>query len=149
MRLFAHGKGGINMSEEKKRFYYLEDGTIKVTPFNDEIVEEELPFIELTFEEWERELATCSYGFKKAYRDGKIIEVVDEEVQASEEYQKNIKEIEVSELKNYLTETDYIITKLNEAKIEDDALFEELKTKYADELQKRKEARERINELSA
>ena len=97
--------------------------------------------------EWERDLSTCSYGFRKAYRDGKIIEVADEEVQASEEYQKNIKQTEVSELKNYLSETDYIITKLNEAKIEDDALFEGLKIKYADVITKRKEARERINAL--
>ena len=132
----------------KKKFYYDENTeVIEITPFYDEEKEKNLPYIELTYEEWERELATCSYGFKKAYRDGKIIEVADEEVQASEEYQKNIKEIEVSELKNYLSETDYIITKLNEAKIEDDALFEELKTKYADVITKRKEARERINTL--
>ena len=132
----------------KKKFYYDENtGVIEVTPFYDEEKEKNLPYIELTYEEWERELATCSYGFRKAYRDGKIIEVADEEVQASEEYQKNIKEIEVSELKNYLSETDYIIAKLNEAKIEDNSLFEELKIKYADELQKRKEARERIKEL--
>ena len=132
----------------KKKFYYDENtGVIEVTPFYDEEKEKNLPYIELTYEEWERGLSTCSYGFKKAYRDGKIIEVADEEVQASEEYQKNIKEIEVSELKNYLAETDYIITKLNEAKIEDDALFEELKIKYADVITKRKEARERINAL--
>ena len=132
----------------KKKFYYDENtGVIDITPFYDEEKEKNLPYIELTYEEWERDLSTCSYGFKKAYRDGKIIEVADEEVQASEEYQKIIKKTEVSELKNYLSETDYIITKLNEAKIEDDALFEELKTKYADELQKRKEARERIKEL--
>lgn len=132
----------------KKKFYYDENtGVIEITPFYDEEKEKNLPYIELTYEEWERELATCSYGFKKACRDGKIIEVVDEELQASEEYQKNIKETEVSELKNYLAETDYIITKLNEAKIEDDALFEELKIKYADVITKRKEARERINTL--
>ena len=133
----------------KKKFYYDENtGIIEVTPFYNEEEEKNLPYIELTFEEWERELSTCSYGFKKAYRDGKIIEVADKEVQASEEYKNLQKEIEITNLKNYLSETDYIITKLNEAKIEDDALFEELKTKYADELQKRKEARERINELS-
>lgn len=132
----------------KKKFYYDENtGVIDIAPFYDEEEEKNLPYIELTFEEWERELSTCSYGFKKAYRDGKIIEVADEEVQASEEYQKNIKEIEVSELKNYLSETDYIIAKLNEAKIEDDALFEELKIKYADVIAKRKEARERIKAL--
>ena len=135
------------MSEEKKRFYYLEDGTIKVTPFHDELVEEDLPFIELTFEEWEKNLSVCKYGFKKAYINNEIIEVADEEVQASEEYKSLQKEIEITELKNYLAETDYIITKLNEAKIEDDALFEELKIKYADVITKRKEARERINTL--
>ena len=135
------------MSEEKKRFYYLEDGTIKVTPFHDELVEEDLPFIELTFEEWEEKLSYCKYGYKKCYINDEIVEVEDKELQASEEYQKNIKKTEVSELKNYLSETDYIITKLNEAKIEDDALFEELKTKYADVITKRKEARERINTL--
>ena len=134
---------------KKKKFYYDENtGVIEVTPFYDEEKEKNLPYIELTFEEWERDLSTCSYGFKKAYRDGKIIEVADKEVQASEEYKNLQKEIEITNLKNYLSETDYIITKLNEAKIEDDALFEELKTKYADEFQKRKEARERINELS-
>ena len=132
----------------KKKFYYDENtGVIEVTPFCDEGEEKNLPYIELTYEEWERDLSTCSYGFRKAYRDGKIIEVADEEVQASEEYKSLQKEIEITELKNYLAETDYIITELNEAKIEDDALFEELKIKYADELQKRKEARERINEL--
>ena len=132
----------------KKKIYYDENtGVIEVTPFYDEQEEKNLPYIELTYEEWERELATCSYGFKKAYRDGKIIEVADEEVQASEDYQSLQKEIEITDLKNYLSETDYIITKLNEVKIEDDALFEELKTKYADVITKRKEARERINTL--
>ena len=135
------------MSEEKKRFYYLEDGTIKVTPFHDKLVEEDLPFIELSFEEWEEKLSSCKYGYKKCYINNEIVEVEDKELQASEEYQKSIKKTEVSELKNYLAETDYIITKLNEAKIEDDALFEELKTKYADVIAKRKEARERINTL--
>ena len=135
------------MSEEKKRFYYLEDGTIKVTPFHDELVEEDLPFIELTFEEWEKNLSVCKYGFKKAYINNEIVEVEDKELQASEEYKSLQKEIEITELKNYLAETDYIITKLNEAKIEDDAIFEELKIKYADVITKRKEARERINTL--
>ena len=135
------------MSEEKKRFYYLEDGTIKVTPFNDELVEEDLPFIELTFEEWEKKLSSCKYGYKKCYINDEIVAVEDKELQASGEYKSLQKEIEITNLKNYLAETDYIITKINEAKIEDDALFEELKIKYDDELQKRKEARERIKEL--
>lgn len=132
----------------KKKFYYDENtGVIEITPFYDEQEEKNLPYIELTYEEWERDLSTCSYGFKKAYRDGKIIEVADEKVQASEEYKNFQKEIEITNFKNYLAETDYIVTKLNEAKIEDDVLFEELKIKYADVIAKRKEARERIKEL--
>ena len=132
----------------KKKFYYDENtGVIEVTPFYNEEEEKNLPYIELTFEEWERDLSTCSYGFKKAYRDGKIIEVADEELQASEEYKSFQKEIEITNLKNYLSETDYIIAKLNEAKIEDENEFRILKIKYADELQKRKETRERIKEL--
>ena len=132
----------------KKKFYYDENtGIIEVTPFYNEEEEKNLPYIELTFEEWERELSTCSYGFKKAYRDGKIIEVADEELQASEEYKSLQKEIEITNLKNYLTETDYIIAKLNEAKIEDENEFRILKIKYSDVIAKRKEARERINTL--
>ena len=131
----------------KKKFYYLEDGTIKVTPFYDESVEEDLPFIELTFEEWEEKLSSCKYGYKKCYINDEIVEVEDKELQASEEYKSLQKEIEITNLKNYLAETDYIITKINEAKIEDDALFEELKIKYADVIGKRKETRERIKAL--
>ena len=132
----------------KKKFYYDENtGVIEVTPFYNEEEEKNLPYIELTFEEWERELATCSYGFRKAYRDGKIIEVADEEVQASERYKSFQKEIEITNLKNYLSETDYIITKLNEAKIEDENEFRILKIKYSYVIAKRKEARERIKAL--
>ena len=39
--------------------------------------------------------------------------------------------------------------KLNEAKIEDEELFNSLKEKYAEILVKRKEARAKINELEA
>ena len=131
----------------KKKFYINEEGVIEVTPFFDKQINKNEEFIELSFEEWEKNLSICKYGFKKAYINNEIVEVEDKEVQASEEYQKNIKEIEVSELKNYLSATDYIITKLNEAKIEDDALFEELKIKYSEVITKRKEARERINTL--
>lgn len=131
----------------KKKFYYLEDGTIKVTPFHDEPVEEDLPFIELTFEEWEEKLSSCKYGYKKCYINDEIVEVEDKELQASEEYKSLQKEIEITDLKNYLAETDYIITKLNEAKIEDENEFRILKIKYSDVIEKRKEARERIKAL--
>ena len=64
-----------------------------------------------------------------------------------ERLENSLKENEIDSLKQYLSETDYIITKLNEAKIEDENLFSSLKTEYSDILTKRKETRARINEL--
>ena len=58
-----------------------------------------------------------------------------------------LKNQEIDLLKQYLSDTDYVITKLNEAKIEDEELFNSLKTEYSDILVKRKKARARINEL--
>lgn len=54
---------------------------------------------------------------------------------------------EMYKCKKYLNDTDYVITKLNELKVEDDDEYEEAKTKYVDILAKRKECRKRINEL--
>ena len=133
---------------EKKKFYYDEiTKTIEVTPFYDEQIEKDLPYIELTFEEWEKQLSQCKYGYRKAFINNEIVEVEDEEVMNSEEYKETMKWIEVGQLKQYLNETDYVIAKLNEAKIEDEELFNSLKLEYADILAKRKEARVRINEL--
>ena len=83
----------------------------------------------------------------KAYINGEIVEIEDPEVVNTIEYQNMLKEQEIDELKKYLSDTDYVITKLNEAKREDQNLFNSLKTEYADILTKRKEARVRINEL--
>ena len=51
--------------------------------------------------------------------------------------------------KNYLDSTDYVIAKLNELKLEDEAEFEKAKIEYKDILAKRKEARAKINQLEA
>ena len=80
-------------------------------------------------------------------KNGELCIVDDLEVINSQEYKDMLKENEIDSLKQYLSETDYIITKLNEAKIEDENLFNSLKTEYSDILTKRKEARARINEL--
>ena len=47
----------------------------------------------------------------------------------------------------YLASTDYVISKLNEAKIESEEEYQILKEKYQETLAKRAEARKRINEL--
>lgn len=133
---------------EKKKFYYNPTTyEIERRAFYDEVEDKDLPFIELTFEEWEEKLSSLSYGYKKVYLNGEIQEVLDEKVINTIEYKNVQKEWEIKKLKRYLNDTDYVITKLNEAKIEDDELFNSLKTEYSDILAKRKEARVRINEL--
>ena len=133
---------------EKKKFYYNPTTyEIERRAFYDEVEDKDLPFIELTFEEWEEKLSSLSYGYKKIYLNGEIQEVLDEKVINTIEYKNIQKEWEIKKLKRYLSDTDYVITKLNEAKIEDENLFNSLKTEYSDILTKRKEARVRINEL--
>lgn len=133
---------------EKKKFYYNPTTyEIERRAFYDEVEDKDLPFIELTFEEWEEKLSSLSYGYKKVYLNGEIKEVLDEKVINTIEYKNIQKEWEIKKLKRYLSDTDYVITKLNEAKIEDEDLFNSLKTEYSDILTKRKEARIRINEL--
>ena len=133
---------------EKKKFYYNPTTyEIERRAFYDEVEDKDLPFIELTFEEWEEKLSPLSYGYKKVYLNGEIQEVLDEKVINTIEYKNIQKEWEIKKLKRYLSNTDYVITKLNEAKIEDEELFNSLKTEYSDILTKRKEARARINEL--
>ena len=133
---------------EKKKFYYNPTTyEIERRAFYDEVEDKDLPFIELTFEEWEEKLSSLSYGYKKVYLNGEIQEVLDENVINTIEYKNIQKEWEIKKLKRYLSDTDYIITKLNEAKIEDEELFNSLKVKYEYILAKRKEARVRINEL--
>ena len=70
-----------------------------------------------------------------------------------EQYNKNItaykNRLEVIKLKKYLAETDYVITKLNELKLEDEEEYENAKAEYASILTERKNARKRINELEA
>lgn len=133
---------------EKKKFYYNPTTyEIERRAFYDEVEDKDLPFIELTFEEWEEKLSSLSYGYKKVYLNGEIQEVLDEKVINTIEYKNTQKEWEIKKLKRYLNDTDYVITKLNEAKIEDDEIFNSLKTEYSDILTKRKEARVRINEL--
>ena len=132
---------------EKKKFYIDEEGVIEVTPFFDKQVNKNQEYIELTFEEWQEKLSTSTYGFKKVYKYGEIIEVEDENIRNSEEYKEIQKLIEIQCCKDYLASTDYVISKLNESKIESEEGYQNLKEKYQETLVKRAEARKRINEL--
>lgn len=129
-----------------KVYYDKETGYLCERYPKDIEVKEDTPFIELPDEEVE-ETYIVEYGKFWAIKDNKLVKVDDIELQATEKYKQEIKNNEIADLKRYLDNTDYVIAKLNEAKIEDEELFEELKVKYAEILTKRKHARARINEL--
>lgn len=103
-------------------------------------------FIEVDDKDYE-ETFVHPYGLFWAVRDGALKLVDDVETQATEEYKTMVRNNEITELQQYLTDTDYIIIKLNEAKLEDDAEFETMKARYSEQLTKRKKARSKINEL--
>ena len=53
----------------------------------------------------------------------------------------------INECRDYLNSTDYVISKLNELKLEDEDEYETEKAKYTEVLAKRKECRKTISEL--
>lgn len=136
------------MEEKRKIFYDKETGIIDIKPFFDDIDENDTrPFIELTYEEWCDKLQCSDMFFNKVYKNGEIIEEFDESKRT--EYEEFSKEQEIEELKTYLNDTDYVISKLNEAKLLDEEEFNKLKVEYNEVLKKRKEARIKINNEEA
>ena len=105
-------------------------------------------FIEVD-DDIEEQTYAVEYGKFWKVVDGSLVIGDDIETQATQEYKDFVKNNLLCEYKQYLNDTDYVITKLNEAKIEDEDLFNSLKEKYAEILTKRKEARVKINELEA
>ena len=103
-------------------------------------------FLNVDDETYEKTFS-CEYGKMWAVQDGKPVLVDDEEVQNSDEYKQYVKNNQICEYRAYLDSTDYVISKLNELKLEDDGEFEKAKEEYKDILEKRKEARNKINEL--
>ena len=104
------------------------------------------PFIEV---EDDIEIQTYCVDYGKAWKvvNGSLVIGDDIETQETQEYKDFVKRNEINEYKNYLAQTDYVISKLNEAKLEDETLFNSLKEEYVEILTKRKEARAKINEL--
>ena len=106
------------------------------------------PFIEVE-DDIEEQTYAVEYGKFWKVVDGSLVIGDDVETQETQEYKDLVRSNEINEYQQYLNDTDYVITKLNEAKIEDEDLFNSLKEKYAEILIKRKEARAKINELEA
>ena len=134
------------MKEEKKEIRYfriLEGNKIEVVPFYDAPTEKEENTVGLDFEQWTKISCHPTYSYF-VYQDGNIVEKIHED-----EKNKVDKANQIVSCKNYLSSTDYVIAKLNELQLEDEAEFEKAKIEYKDILAKRKEAREKINQLEA
>lgn len=134
------------MEEKTKVYFQKSTGFIcHRYPYSYE-PENENDFIEISAEEAEPTYQ-CPYGKIWAIKAGKPVLIDDEQVINTEEYKAEVKANEIATLKQYLSDTDYVISKLNELKLEDEAEYEAERAKYSDVLKKRKEARARINEL--
>ena len=111
-----------------ERFYYKNKNNTGFLNLKTPIVDEN--YIQITKEEFEELTKPKEY------------EPTAEEKAAQEKAKK------VAEYKKYLEDTDYIVLKIAEAVADNNSEeVENLKTTYTTELAKRKEAREKINEL--
>lgn len=132
------------MKEENKEIRYfriLEDNEVEIIPFYDAPTEKEGNAVGLDFEQWSKLSCHPTYSYF-VYQDGSIVEKIRED-----EKNKVDKANQIASCKNYLSSTDYVISKLNELKLEDEEEYEKAKEEYKEVLAKRKEARAKINEL--
>lgn len=105
-------------------------------------IDENSEYIEVS-EEIANTTYVCPCGKHWAVIDN-TLQQVDYETEES----KQLKiDNEIAKYKDYLSSTDYVIVKLNELKLEDEVEFEKAKEEYKEVLAKRKEARNKINEL--
>lgn len=104
-------------------------------------------FIEVESNEQSQNTMFSPYGKIWIVQDGKPVLVDDAEVQNSDEYKAFVRKNIEAGYKSYLSSTDYVISKLNELKLEDEEEYEKAKEEYKEVLAKRKEARAKINEL--
>lgn len=130
-----------------KIHYQKETGIVcerypKDVPITDDCLE-----MEITDDKYQQTLQ-CDYGRMWAVKDDSLVVIDDEEIINSTEYKKYLLNAQLMQYKSYLSDTDYVISKLNELKLEDEDEYETEKANYADVLVKRKEARKKINEIT-
>lgn len=129
----------------KKLYYDKETGFVSER-YPHGYKKDESVFIEVEDDVYEQTFSV-STGYIWKVENGVPVIVEDPD----ENSQKELKRMNLGNLlcdyEQYLADTDYIITKLNEAKLEDDIEFETLKAQYSEQLAKRKEVRSKIREL--
>ena len=132
----------------KKVYYDKETGYLCDRYPKDIKKTDDSPFIEVE-DDIEKQTYSVDYGKFWKVVDGSLVIGDDIETQETQEYKDFIKNNMICKYKQYLNDTDYVITKLNEAKIEDEDYFNSLKEEYAEVLIKRKEVCAKINELKS
>lgn len=92
---------------------------------------------------------SVEYGYTWGVIDNKLQVIPNAELQATDEYQRYISNCKYGTALRYLSDTDFIVAKINEAATVNDDLEEvaALKAQYAEQIAKRKEYRKLINEL--
>lgn len=129
-----------------KKLYYDKDTGFVSERYPHNYKKDESVFVEVEDDLYNKTFSVDT-GYIWKVENGVPVIVED----TDENEKRELKRLKLSNLlcdyKQYLADTDYIITKLNEAKLEDDAEFEAMKAQYSEQLSKRKEARSKINEL--
>lgn len=129
-----------------KKLYYDKDTGFVSERYPHNYKKDESVFVEVEDDLYNRTFSVNT-GYIWKVENGVPVIVED----TDENEKRELKRLKLNNLlcdyEQYLADTDYIITKLNEAKLEDDAEFETMKAQYSEQLSKRKEARSKINEL--
>ena len=129
-----------------KKLYYDKDTGFVSERYPHNYKKDESVFIEVEDDLYNKTFSVDT-GYIWKVENGVPVIVED----TDEDEKRELKRMNLNNLlcdyEQYLADTDYIITKLNEAKLEDDAEFEVMKAQYSEQLLKRKEARSKINEL--
>lgn len=129
-----------------------ETNRVITKPFGDPVGEEFLnnkgyDIVKFSFGFWQENLQCHPVGYAPYLVNGEI--EYRELPEFHDQLEKERREEELRELKEYLAETDYIIAKIHEFMLEDEEEGKRIKEEYKDELIRRKNARQRINELEA
>ena len=112
-------------------------------------IDDETRYIEVDDDEYNASLSTAKF-FAWRVVNGRLVNEEYTELTSEQKAEKHrlTVECEIAEHKQFLADTDYVITKLTEAQaIGDQAERSELHTQYNDVLDERKRRRALINEL--
>lgn len=130
-----------------KKLYYVKETGFVAERYPHNYPKDEDVYIEVDDDTFENTFSVENGHIWKV-ENGEAKIVLDTDKEISKQYNKMCLNNQMCDYKEYLSDTDYVISKLNELKLEDEDEYETEKVNYADVLAKRKEARKKINELT-